>query len=90
MAFEALLNPSLDASICKVAHADFSESLTSESRANECKNGDWSNKCYRCGDAGHMKKDCKLSSTPPDRRHGRGERRDRRRRDYRDNDRRDR
>ena len=28
-------------------------------RANECREGDWSNKCYRCGGRGHLRRECK-------------------------------
>ena len=28
-------------------------------RANECREGDWSNRCYRCGGRGHLRRDCK-------------------------------
>ena len=34
-------------------------------RATECKNGDWSNKCYKCGKNGHLKKDCERRSNSP-------------------------
>lgn len=78
--------------LTNTTHAVTSKSVSFNlSRANECKNGDWSNKCYRCGEGGHLKKDCKKSRTPPRKRGGRRSRdRERNRRhDQRDYDRRD-